>query len=96
MEKKKTKAPVDPQIVWGSKASDHLVGMQVGAVSYLTKEECDALGWYESCAVIEFFDPKGKKKNVWVYASRDDEGNGAVALYTNISDLPIIPVIPCG
>jgi hypothetical protein len=45
------------------------------------------LGWDKSGIVLMLDD------GTYIYPSRDDEGNGAGALFTSHADLPVIPVI---
>jgi len=60
---------------WERRASEALVGKRVKSVRYLSKEEVGALGWCASALVLEFED------GTLVFPSRDDEGNGAGALF---------------
>lgn len=64
-----------------------LVGKTIKAVSYMTDKEMKQMGWDNKPLVIEFTD------GTLIFASQDDEGNGAGALFTNIKKLPTIPVI---
>lgn len=74
--------------IWGDRVADLLVGRTITAVRYLTEEERDDLGWYDRSVVIVLSD------GVMLFPSRDDEGNGAGALFTTSDDLPTVPVIP--
>lgn len=60
---------------WERRASEKLVGKRVKGVRYLTKGEVEALGWCASALVLEFED------GTLLFPSRDDEGNGAGALF---------------
>lgn len=73
---------------WNEAASKLLVGKTIKKVSYLSAKEADALGWDQSTLAIELDD------GTLFWASRDDEGNGAGALFTSSETLPTIPVIP--
>ena len=74
------KAGLPSTEIWRVLCSEKLIGQTIKWVRYLTDEEMESLGWYEKSLVIEF-------------ASADDEGNGAGALFTSWQDLPTIPVI---
>ena len=72
---------------WGDQATKALVGKKIVAARYLNDDEVESLGWYKSAIVLLLDD------GTYVYPSRDDEGNGAGALFTSHADLPVIPVI---
>lgn len=72
---------------WEDKARKALVGRKIVDVRYLTREEIDGLGWSHAALVIRLND------GVYLFSSRDDEGNDAGALFTNIPNLETIPVI---
>jgi hypothetical protein len=72
---------------WGDQATKALVGKKIVAARYLNDDEVESLGWYKSAIVLLLDD------GTYVYPSRDDEGNGAGALFTSCVDLPVIPVI---
>lgn len=74
--------------VWGDKVAKELVGKAIVAVRYLTEEERTELDWHDRSIVIQLSD------GTLLWPSRDDEGNGAGALFTTIKDLPTVPVIP--
>jgi hypothetical protein len=78
---------------WGDDSAKALTGMQIKATTYLSPQECKGLGWDDSTLAIELTDPEGEKKDIVLFASQDDEGNGAGALFTTIPDLPTIPTI---
>jgi hypothetical protein len=69
------KKPVDYDARWGEYAEERLVGRTVKSVRYLTPEETKEMGWYSRPLVIEFDDGS------LIFPSRDDEGNGAGALF---------------
>lgn len=70
---------------WNDKCSKFLVGKTIAAVRYMNDEEAEMFDG-EKCLVIFF------KDGSYIFPSRDDEGNGAGALFTSDDDLPIIPV----
>jgi hypothetical protein len=72
---------------WNAKCEKELVGKTVQVVRYLTDQEQKQLGWDNKSLVIIF------NGGICVFASCDDEGNGAGALFTNIKGLETIPVI---
>lgn len=72
---------------WGDQATKALVGKKIVAARYLNDDEVEGLGWFKSAIVLLLDD------GTYVYPSRDDEGNGAGALFTSRDDLPVIPVI---
>lgn len=74
--------------IWGDKVAEFLVGKTITAVRYLTEQERDDLGWYERSVVLVLDDGS------MLFPSRDDEGNGAGALFTTLEELPTVPVIP--
>jgi len=74
--------------VWGDKVARELVGKAIVAVRYLTEEEREELDWHDRSVVIQLSD------GTLLWPSRDDEGNGAGALFTTIKALPTVPVIP--
>ena len=73
---------------WGDKVAKQLVGKAIVAVRYLTEEERAELDWFDRSVVIQLDD------GTLIWPSRDDEGNGAGALFTTLEELPTIPVIP--
>lgn len=72
---------------WELYVTKALVGKKIVAARYLNDDEVESLGWYKSAIVLLLDD------GTYVYPSRDDEGNGAGALFTSHADLPVIPVI---
>ena len=60
---------------WTAEAKKHLVGRRIREVRYLTPEEVKALGWHSSTLVIQL------DNGAIFYASADDEGNDAGALF---------------
>lgn len=80
--------PKDYRTLWNKGAAKLLVGKKIVSVGYLLKDETESLGWHHSSLAIELDD------GTVIYASRDDEGNDAGALFTNHKDFPTFPVIP--
>lgn len=72
---------------WNIDCNKHLVGKTIKNVRYMTDEEIMNNGWCNRPLVIFFTDGS------YMYASQDDEGNGAGALFTSIDGLEIIPTI---
>ena len=73
---------------WGEKAAALLVGRTIKEVRYFTEKEREDLGWY-SRPIALLLD-----NGMWLWPSRDDEGNDAGALFTTYDELMTIPVIP--
>ena len=73
--------------IWGIKAKELLLKKKIIQVRYLSKDECEDLGWNESVIAFQTDD------KTWFYPSRDDEGNGGGALFTSSDAIPILPVI---
>ena len=66
--------------------SKKLVGRKIVLTRYLSEEEITDLGWDQKAIVI-FLD-----NGTYLFPSRDDEGNGAGALFTNIPGYETIGV----
>lgn len=81
------KLNVPTERIWGAMCVEKLVHRRIVEVRYLTDEEMKMLGWYEKSLAI-FLDDGN-----YFFASSDDEGNGAGALFTSYDDMPTIPVI---
>ena len=77
----------NPQEHWSSVASSVLLGRKIVAVRYLDKEEADRLGWYGRSVVIHL------DNGHLVWASSDDEGNDAGALFTTDPKADTLPVL---
>ena len=58
-----------------AKEFNHLVGLKIVGVRYLTKEETDASAWYSSPIAIELSDGSA------LIPQQDDEGNDGGALW---------------
>ena len=72
---------------WEQKAAFHLVGKTISAVRYMTADEAEGVGFTRRPLLIVFNDAS------YIYASMDDEGNDAGALFTSFKNLQTIPVI---
>jgi hypothetical protein len=72
---------------WCDIAKKMLLGRKIVGIRYLLDEEMDSLGWEERSIVLILDDGN------MLFPSRDDEGNGAGALFTNDPDQPTLPVI---
>ena len=71
---------------WSIKIEKELVGRKINKVDYMSKGETNDFGWYHS-AVNLYLD------NGYILSPmKDDEGNDAGAIVTNIPDLETIPV----
>jgi hypothetical protein len=71
---------------WNNEAKA-LIGKRIVSAGYMTDEELRLSGWSKRALIIEFDD------GTTMYASADDEGNDAGALFTTIEGLEIIPTI---
>jgi hypothetical protein len=72
---------------WEADIQPKLIGRKILGCRYMTEKEMEGLGWYSKALVITL------EGNVKLFASQDDEGNGAGALFTNIRGLETIPTI---
>lgn len=72
---------------WTGEAKKLLVGRKIVSVRYMDAEEAEEMGWFSRPLAFEL------DNGVWLYASRDDEGNDGGALFTTDDKMPVIPVI---
>ena len=72
---------------WTDLITKHLVGKKIVAVEYLPEILMEEWGWYKRPITLELDD------GTILIAQMDDEGNDGGAIYTNIKELQIIPVI---
>lgn len=72
---------------WSNVAASVLLGRKIVAVRYLDKDETDRLGWHGRSVVIHLDNGR------MVWASRDDEGNDAGALFTTDPKGDTLPVL---
>lgn len=66
-------------------ARNLFVGKKIANVRYLTQSEADQLGW-DSRAIVFILED-----GTAFFPSRDNEGNDAGAIFTNLEDLQVIP-----
>lgn len=71
---------------WTNDIAKLLVGKKIVKVRYMNENERDGRGWYDRALLIYLDD------GTVIYPSRDDEGNGAGAMFTNIKKFSTIPV----
>jgi hypothetical protein len=60
---------------WIGRAEKALVGRKITGVRWLSTKEIEALGWHHSAVVLQLDD------GTILWPSRDDEGDGAGALF---------------
>lgn len=72
---------------WLDEAKKLLLHKRIVNVRYLSAEEADDLGWHERTVAFQTHD------GLWFFPSRDDEGNGAGALFTTDKTQSCLPVI---
>ena len=78
----------DKNKYWSDLVNKHLVGKRIVKVEWLNpKDTKKLLGWDQQPCEIHLED------GIVITPSQDDEGNGAGALFTNLKDLPTIPVL---
>lgn len=73
--------------IWADKAAEKLKGRTIAEVRYLHPREADALGWTDRAIVLVL------DNGLIIWPSRDDEGNGAGAMFTTDGALEVIPVL---
>jgi hypothetical protein len=73
---------------WNKKATELLAGWTIHNVRYLRKDECKAMGFYNS--PIALLLKKGDELQ-WIFPQSDDEGNDGGALAVGEKD--ILPVM---
>ncbi len=72
---------------WQKLVNKHLVGKKIVKVKWLDPKETDRLfGWNAQPCEIHL------DNGTVLTPSMDDEGNHAGAIFTNVTELPIIPV----
>ena len=72
---------------WAKVASDMLVGRKIVRARYMSEGEKESMGWRNRPIVLQLDDGN------MIYASSDDEGNDAGAMFTNSEKHPVLPVI---
>ena len=65
---------------WTEYANKHLVGRTITEVRYMSKEETDAMGWYNRPLVVSL------DNGTMLFPSKDDEGNDGGALFGQSKD----------
>jgi len=78
---------MDTEQEWTIRASALLLKRKIVAVRYISQDEADAFGWSRRSVAFRL------DNGVWVFASSDDEGNEAGALFTTDKDTGTLPVI---
>lgn len=73
---------------WEKTANDLLAGRKIVRARYLTRKESEDVGFDGDRVVVLELD-----NGLLVYPSRDDEGNGAGALFTTDEKTPTLPVL---
>ena len=77
----------DKNKYWNDLVNKHLVGKRIIKVEWLSpKLSQKYLGWDQQPCELHLED------GIVITPSQDDEGNGAGALFTNLKELPTIPV----
>ena len=72
---------------WQKRIDKHLLGRKIVKVEYCSEKNADKQGWSSQPIQIQL------DNGIWLTPTSDDEGNDGGAIHTNISELPIIPVI---
>jgi len=75
---------------WTPIASKQLLGKKIVKVRYLGVNDLKNLGWSDSSVAFQLDDGN------WIFASRDDEGNGAGSFFTSNEENPVLPTIYFG
>ena len=71
---------------WVVDMNAELAGKRILGVRLMTNDEAEVSGWYSRAVVLEL------EGGVAIWASCDDEGNDAGAIFTTIDGLTTIPV----
>lgn len=79
--------PIQREAYWTEVAAKQILGKKIVLVRYLSQTEAEELGWNERPVVFQLDDG-----NV-IIPSRDDEGNGGGALFTNDEKNSVLPVL---
>ncbi len=78
--------------VWANNVAPHLVGRKIIGVEWQSDKEKEAFGFYNSA--VKILVENGKDGDpIVLTAMRDDEGNDAGAIATNIVGIQTLPVI---
>jgi hypothetical protein len=81
------KKEMDFDKYWLDEAKKLLLNKRIVNVRYLTAEEAEDMGWDEKSIAFQTQD------GLWFFPSRDDEGNGAGALFTSDDKQSCLPVM---
>ncbi len=81
-------SPEKIEELWTKIAKKQLEGKKIIKVRYISLEEMKEFGWDNRSVVMELDDGN------LITPSRDDEGNGAGALFTTDKQDSVLPVIP--
>lgn len=74
----------DKDTRWNAVAAKRLVGRTIVAVSYMTLEEAEEMGWSSRPVVLQL------DNGDLIFPQADDEGNDGGALSTNDGVLPVL------
>ena len=72
---------------WDKVAKNQLLGKKIVTVRYFTEKEAEEMGWTGRPIAFQLED------GLWVYPSRDDEGNDGGALFTSHETEPVLPLL---
>lgn len=72
---------------WEKEAQKQMLGKKIIGVRYMTEDEADQRGWWSRGLIIEL------EGGQTIVPSKDDEGNGPGALFTNDQQNPVLPVL---
>ena len=68
-------------------AGQLFLGRTIVKAEYMSREEADDFGWDSRPLCLQL------DNGLWVYPSRDDEGNDGGAMWTSHGQYPIMPVL---
>ena len=83
----KTNLKDDTEMYWTNQVKKALVGKKIVGVEYLPKKYLEEWMWYKRPIVLKLDD------GTMLIPQMDDEGNDGGAIWTNVKDLEVIPVI---
>jgi len=72
---------------WEKKIKAYLLNQKIVSIRYMPNKDAKYQHWHKRPIQIKL------SNGVWLTPSQDDEGNDGGSIYTNIKELPIIPVI---
>ena len=75
---------------WQDKAEKILVGRKIVKVEWFSDEEAEKYMWYSKPIAMLLDD------GIWIFPSRDDEGNDGGALFTTSKVESCLPVMGIG